>query len=84
MIKELPDKTYKRFILNIKYIREQKGITQVELANYSGVSRSTIKAIEHQGCYCSFQTAGLIAFSLDYHLADLLSIQYFPEGFPEY
>jgi len=83
MIKELPDKMYQRFILNIKYIREQKGITQIELANYSNVSRSTIKSIEHRGSYCSFQTAALIAFSLDHHLGDLLTVQYFPEGFPE-
>lgn len=60
--------------LDIKRIRKEKGISQEELAEKSGVSRPTISNLENNpDVVTTTDTLQKIALALDVKVSDLLS-----------
>ena len=61
--------------LDIKRIRKEKGISQEELAEKSGVSRPTISNLENNpDAVTTTDTLQKIALALDVKVSDLLSL----------
>lgn len=56
---------------NIRQIREEKGISQAELARCVGVSASMICQMERGTKACSMQLGAQIASALDCEVSDL-------------
>lgn len=56
----------------IKQLRQVRGISGSELANYSGVSRGFIHNLENKGGDISLDTAGSIARGLGMSLTDFI------------
>lgn len=61
--------------LDIKRIRKEKGISQEELAEKSGVSRPTISKLENNpDAVTTTDTLQKIALALDVKVSDFLSL----------
>lgn len=58
---------------NVKAIRLQRGLTQERLAVYAGLTRETIRVIEHGKHSPSVSTLSKIARVLGVSVADLVS-----------
>ena len=83
MYKELPEIQLKRFAKNVKYLRQKQGLTMRELSKLCDVPISYICHIECYQC-TNVKFLGFVAFSLGYHLADLLAKDLVPaEWVPE-
>lgn len=67
----------KRFAFNVIYLRNRKGLTQTELASQANTTQNLISMIEgmQNVCLCRCND---VAFSLGYHLSDLLENDYYP------
>jgi transcriptional regulator with XRE-family HTH domain len=59
----------------LKFIRETRKLTQMDLAKLAGLTQSTIANIEKENKDPSIQTLEKIAESLDIHIATLFSTE---------
>ncbi len=60
---------------NLYKLRMRAGLTQQQLANRSGVGRSTISDIEVKGTHPTVYTICLLAFALNVKLDKLINVR---------
>lgn len=71
------DEIYRQLAFNINYYRKKKGLTQIQLAEKIGLSRTHLSNIEAPNIPTSFSTTVLfnIAYELDVDLVDLFDFK---------
>ena len=84
MAKDIPFKNHDRFIqlgIAIAALRKMRGMSQEQLAERAGISRSLISAIEAPGLAKSFSLDVFfnLADALDIAPADLIDASVFPD-----
>lgn len=67
--------TEARLVVGLKSVRQQKGLTQAELAEKAGVSRKTVNTIENGVFTPSVMVALLLAQALDEPLDTLFRLE---------
>ncbi len=65
----------KAFGERLKYFREQKGYTQLDMEIHSGISRTEISRIENGLKNIEFATIVRIAIALDVQLQELFTLK---------
>jgi transcriptional regulator with XRE-family HTH domain len=66
---------YRHLGLNISYYRKKKGLSQIELAEILGVSRTHMSRIETAACAVSLDVVFEICDALDVSLEKLFEFQ---------
>ena len=82
MGKDISFKNHDRFIhlgIAIAALRKMRGMSQEQLAEKAGISRSLISAIEAPGLAKSFSLDFNLADALDIDPADLINATVFPD-----
>lgn len=74
---EKHEEKYRQLALNISYYRKKKGLTQLQLAEQVGISRTHLSNIEAPNVLTTFSSTTLfdIADALDVKLCDLFDFE---------